>query len=371
MVRNLIDGEHIDTIVIGGGQTGMTVGYELKKRNREFVILDASENVGDGWRKRWDSLLVFTPARYLGLPGLKFPATGGEFVGKDAVANYLEDYARFHDLEVHLGVRVRRLSHDGDKFVVQVEDKTLYAENVIVAMADYQVAKVPGFAPDLDPDIVQMHSSTFKNPSQLQEGPVLVVGVGNSGADIGFELARSHKTFIAGKESAHIPFRIEPWFGRNVLVRLVRFVMVRVLNTSTPIGRRVRPKMLGHAAPLVRVKPKDLEAVAERVGRVTGVKDGKPEVEGGQLLDVANVIWCTGFGPGFSWIDLPIFDEKGRPEHERGVVASQPGLYFCGLNFLHAVWSETLTGVPIDARHIVNHLEKAKRLSPTSPEPVS
>lgn len=365
MVRDLNDGDHLDTIVIGGGQAGLTVGYELQKRNREFVILDASERIGDAWRQRWDSLLVFTPARYLGLPGLKFPARGDEFVGKDAVADYLEDYAHFHQLPVFLGVRVRSLSHDGVQYVVDIGDRRLQANNVVVAMADYQVPRVPSFAPDLDPEIVQLHSAQYKNPSQLQDGSVLVVGMGNSGADIGLEIARTHKTYIAGKESSHIPFRIEPWFGRNVQVRLVRFVMVNILNTSTPIGRKVRPKVINKAAPLVRVKPKDLEAVSERVGRITGVADGKPVVDGDRVLDVANVVWCTGFSSGFSWIDLPVFDDEGKPEHQRGVVENQPGFYYCGLGFLHSLWSETLSGVQPDARHVVAHLDSSRRQAAT------
>ena len=361
MARTLEDRQHIDTIVIGGGQTGLTVGHELAKRGRDFVILDASERVGDGWRKRWDSLLVFTPARYNGLPGMKFPAKGDTFVGKDAVADFLESYANAQDLPVYLNRRVTRLAHDGDRYTIEVDGMTLYSETVVVAMADYQVPKIPAFAPDLDYNIVQLHSGKYRNPAQLIEGPVLVVGMGNSGADIGLEVAKTHETYIAGKESSHIPFRIEPWFGRNVMVRLVRFMMVNVLNTSTPIGRKVRPKFLSEAAPLVRVKPKDLEAVAERVGRVVGVDHGKPVLDDGRVLDVANVIWCTGFGAGFSWIDLPVFDGTGHVRHVRGVVPEQPGLYFCGLNFLHSVWSETLTGVVRDARHVVDHLVNTER----------
>jgi putative flavoprotein involved in K+ transport len=356
VTTTLNDGDHIETIVIGGGQTGLTVGHELAARGREFVILDAGRRIGDAWRNRWDSLLVFTPARYNGLPGMSFPGKGDTFVGKDAVADFLETYADIQGLPVELGVEVTRLGKAEGRYAVEIGDRTLYADNVVVAMADNQVPRVPSFAPDLDYNIVQLHSATYRNPSQLQEGPVLIVGMGNSGADIGLEIAKLHKTYIAGKESAHIPFRIEPWFGRNVMVRLVRFAMVKVLNTSTPIGRKARPNMLGKAAPLVRVKPKDLAAVADRVGRVMGVRNGKPELEDGSVLDVNNVIWCSGFKPGFEWVDLPVFDDNGRIRHDRGVVADHPGLYFCGHFFLHSVWSETMTGMARDARYVVDHL---------------
>ena len=357
MHKTIRDGDHIETIVIGGGQCGLAVGYDLGQRGREYVILDAGERVGDVWRKRWDSLLMFTPARYNALPGMKFPAKADTFVGKDAMADYLESYALANDLPIQLGVRVEHVSHDGERYVVGTNRMTLYSDNVVVAMAEFQVPKVPPFAGDLDPTIVQLHSTEYKNPDQLQPGPVLVVGLGNSGADIGLEVAATHETYIAGKESAHIPFRIEPWFGRNVLVRLVRFMMIDVITTSTPIGRRVlRKNGAGKAAPLVRVKPKDLAAVAERVSRVAEVRDGQPVLDDGRRLDVANVIWCTGFERGFPWIDLDVFDENGRPRHERGVVADQPGLYFCGLDFLHSLWSETVIGEVNDARYVVKDL---------------
>ena len=351
---------YVDTIVIGGGQTGLTVGYELAKRRIDFVILDANERVGDAWRKRWDSLLLFTPARYNGLPGMKFPAKGDQYVTKDEIATYLETYAEENDLPVRSNCRVTRLSFDGETYVVETDGVgVLRSANVVVAMSDYQVPYVPDFAPDLDPDITQMHSSQYQRPSQLADGPVLVVGFGNSGADIGLELTRTRPTYLSGDPSVVIPFRIEPWLGRNIGVRLVRFGAVRVLNTSTPIGRRVRPKLLAHGggAPIVRVKPADLEdAGARRVERVTSVKDGLPVLADGTVLDVANVIWCTGFRPGFGWIDLPVFDDQGLPVHQRGIVADHPGLYFCGLFFLHALWSETVSGMPIDAAHVVDHL---------------
>ncbi len=354
--------DSFDTIVIGGGQTGLAVGYELKQRDIDFVILDASGRVGDAWRKRWDSLLLFTPARYANLPGMPFPAKGDEFVGKDAVADYLEHYAQVNDLPIRSNTRVTRVGKDGAVYVVETETHTLSSENVIIAMADAQVPHVPDFAPDLDPDIVQLHSSQYKNPSQLADGPALVVGLGNSGADIGLELAQTHTTYISGEPNGVIPFRIEPWLGRNVGVRLVRFGAVRLLNTSTPIGRRARPKMLQHpTAPLVRVKPGDLvKAGAKRVDRATGVNDGRPQLADGAVLDVANVVWCTGFRPGFDWIDLPAFDDSGHPQHERGIVSSQPGFYFCGLFFQHSLWSETLAGMPIDVRYVVEHMSERK-----------
>lgn len=353
--------ERFDTIVIGGGQAGLSIGHALKEHGVDFVILDASERVGDAWRSRWDSLRLFTQARMNWLPGMAFPATGESFVSKDQVADFFEDYAAAMDLPVRSGVRVERVARDGDGFVVSTATGSMNARNVIVAMADYQKPKTPKFAADLDPAIIQLHSSEYKNPSQLADGPVLVVGLGNSGADIAYETAITHETVASGTPSGAIPFKLESWFGRHIGTRLVRFAMIRVLNTSTPIGRKVRPKMLNQASPLVRIRPKELKkAGVQRVERITDTKEGKPVTADGQALDVANVIWCTGFAPGFDWIDIPIFDDKGKPIHQRGIVEDVPGLYFLGLFFLHAIWSETITGLQPDVRHVMKHLARTR-----------
>lgn len=345
-----------DTVVIGGGQAGLAVGYHLARQGRDFVILDAAARVGDSWRERWDSLLLFTPARFNGLPGLRFPAPRDRFIGKDEMADYLESYAQHFQLPVRGGTRVDGLTRVGDRYVVSAGHEEFHADNVIVAMGR-QAPWTPPFAKDLDPRIHQLHSIDYRNPSQLRDGSVLVVGGGNSSADISMEIAKSHPTWMAGKESGHVPFRIETFVARHFLVSLVRFVGQHVLTVRTPIGRKIRPKALHMAAPLVRVKPKDLVAAGvERVPRVAGVKDGLPLLKDGRTLDVSNVIWCTGFRPGFSWIDLPILGDRQEPIHERGIVPSQPGLYFVGLHFLYSMTSETITGVARDAKRIARHV---------------
>jgi putative flavoprotein involved in K+ transport len=350
--------KYTQTIVIGGGQAGLSVGYHLAKRGISFRILDASPRIGDAWRNRWDSLRLFTPARYTGLPGLPFPARGDIAPTKDEMADYLEMYAGHFQLPVQSGVKVDKLAKQGGRFVVTAGNQRFESDNVVVAMANYQIPRRPAFAQDLDPDIVQLHSHDYRNRSQLQDGGVLIVGVGNSGADIGMEVARTHPTWIAGKESGHIPFPIDSVFARFVLVRLVRFIGHHVLTVSTPFGRKARPKLLSRPAPLVRVKPQDLlNAGIERVTRVVGVRNGRPLLADDRTLDVKNVIWCTGYHPGFSWIDLPIFGEDGRPVHERGVVARVPGMYFVGLHFLYAMTSATVIGVGRDAERVAKAIE--------------
>lgn len=353
----------IDTVVIGGGQVGLTTGYLLKKQGREFVILDAGERVGDAWRKRWDSLRLFTPSRYDGLPGMRFPLPSATYPTKDQMADYLEEYAKRFDLPVMLNTRVESLLRAGKKFLVDAGALTFEADNVIVAMANHQVPRVPQFAKDLDPSIFQMHSLEYRNSSQLKPGSVLVVGAGNSGAEVALEVSRSHSTMMSGKESGHIPFRIDTPIARYLLTRIVRFVFLHVLSLKTPIGRKARPKILSKGAPLVRVKPKDLVASGvERVVRIGGVKNGRPVTEDGRVLDVNNVIWATGYRPGFSWIDLPIFGERQEPIHERGVIRGVPGLYFVGLHFLYSLGSETLPGHQRDAKYVVDHLGRHRPL---------
>jgi putative flavoprotein involved in K+ transport len=361
VVNGLSERERVETVVVGGGQAGLCVGHHLAQRNLPFVILDANERIGDSWRKRWDSLRLFTPARYNALPGKVFPGPAHSFSTKDEVADYLEAYAARFELPVRTGARVDRLSRNGSRFVVEAGDRVFEAENVVVAMASHSVPRVPSFADELDQRIVHLHSRAYRNPAQLQEGPVLVVGAGNSGAEIAIEVVKEHPTWLAGKETGHVPFRIERAPARFVFLPLMfRFIGHRVLTVRTPIGRRMRPKLLSHGAPLVRVKPKDIAAAGiERVPRVVGVHDGLPLLEDDRVLEAANVIWCTGFRPDFSWIDLPVFgdeEEPIEPIHRRGIVAGEAGLYFVGLFFLYAMSSGFLPGVGRDAEFIVKDI---------------
>jgi putative flavoprotein involved in K+ transport len=347
---------YVETIVIGGGQAGLCTGYYLKKQGASFLILDANECVGDAWRNRWDSLKLFSPSRYV-LPGLSLRAETDGFPTKDQIADYLAEYAGHFNLPVKNGVRVDRLQRQDDRFVLICGSRRYVCSNVIVAMANYQVPRVPHFAGEIDPRIVQLHSHEYRNSSQLKPGSVLVVGAGNSGADIALDVARKRRTILSGKEAGHIPWRIESVFARHVLMRLVRFIGHHVLSLKTPIGRKVRPKMLHHTTSLIRVKPKDFElAGIERVGKTIGVRDGLPVVASGESLDVQSIIWCTGYANGFSWIDLPIFDSIGDPMHDQGVVPRVPGLYFVGLHFLYAMSSATLMGIARDAKRIARQV---------------
>jgi len=346
--------ERVQTVIIGAGQAGLSVGYHLARHGLPFVILEANERIGDTWRKRWDSLRLFTPARFDSLVGMPFPAAGNAFPTKDEMGGYLESYAARFRLPVRTGVRVQRVSRLDDGYLVSAGELQIEAEHVVVAMADFQRPRRPDFADQLDPGIVQLHSSEYRNPSQLRKGGVLVVGAGNSGAEIAREVARDHPTWLSGRDVGHVPFRVDGLAARLLLTRLVlRVVFHRLLTLSTPMGRKVRPTMISRGGPLIRVKPRDLVAAGvRRAPRTTGVQDGLPLLEDGRTLDVTSIIWCTGFEPGFSWIDLPVFGADGRPVQERGIAAKEPGLYFVGLHFLYALSSTMIHGVARDAEHV-------------------
>jgi putative flavoprotein involved in K+ transport len=349
--------ERVETVVIGAGQAGLATGYHLALRGRQFVILDATERIGDAWRTRWDSLRLFTPARYDGLPGWPFPAPAWSYPTKDEVADYLEAYAARFELPVRTGVRVDRLSRAGDRYVVAAGERRFQADQVVVASGAYQRPRIPTFAPELDPGIVQLHSSRYRDPSQLQEGGVLVVGAANSGTEIALELSGDHQTWLSGRHPGQEPFGTGSRKDRLVLT-VVWFMASHVLTVRTPRGRTVRRKFHGRGIPLARANRERLDRATgiQRVPRTAGVRDGLPVLEDGRVLEVANVVWCTGFVPDFGWIDLPVFDQDGVPLHDRGIVGAEPGLYFVGLLFLRALSSPLVGGVGRDAEHIAEHI---------------
>jgi putative flavoprotein involved in K+ transport len=348
-----------DTVVIGGGQAGLSVGYHLARRGRPFVILDAHERVGDSWRRHWDSLKLFSPARYDGLPGMRFPAPPHSFPGRDAMADYLEAYAERFELPVRGGTRVDRLSPADGGFLVTAGKQRFEADNVVVASGVWGAPSIPDFAGELDPAIRQLHSSDYREPSQLQSGPVLVVGASHSGGDIAYEVVQDHPTTLSGRDTGQVPFYFESRPAR-VILRVLFFAATRVLTVRRAIGRKLREEVRGHGGPLIRVKKDDLtRAGVERVyERITGVRDGRPVLAGGRVLDVTNVVWCTGFAPDYRWLELPVLGADGYPEQERGVVADVPGLYFVGLPFLYSFGSMLVGGAGRDADYVVRHLAR-------------
>jgi putative flavoprotein involved in K+ transport len=352
----------IGTAVIGGGQAGLAVGYHLRRRGLPFVILDENERVGDAWRKRWDSLRLFTPGPYNGLPGMPFPGPRVSYPTKDELADYLETYARTFGLPVRTAVKAEKLRKVDGRFEVSCRDRTLYAESVVLATGAFAHSRVPSFARELGPNIVQLHAKEYRNPSQVHDGAVLVVGAGNSGAEIALELARGHRTWLSGRDTGQEPTRAGSR-PDHLVTPILWFMATQVLKVTNPIGRKARDYFLDppRGIPLGRIRRKDFAAAGiERVPRVTGVRNGYPVLEDGRVLEVSTVVWCTGFSPNYDWVDLSVPTRYGAPVHTRGVVESCAGLYLVGLPFLYSLSSALVGGVGRDAEYIVDHIESTR-----------
>ena len=357
--------ERFDTVIIGAGQAGLATGYHLAREDREFVILESHDRVGDVWRNRYDSLRLYSPARYDGLPGWGMPLSSTTYPTKDEIAGYLESYANRFEMPVVTGVTVDDVQREGERWVVRAGAHRFEAANVVVASGTFPKAKVPEFANQLDRSIRQLHSHDYRNPSQLQPGPVLVVGCSHSGADIALELAALHPTIMSGRAHGEIPFDLEGRVARLVLP-ILWFLANQVLTIKTPLGRKVRPAIRAGGGPLLRVKRRHLDgAGVERIdARVAGVRDGRPVLDDGRVLDVANVVWCTGFSSDLSWIDAEVADESGLPDS----LEPAPGLFFVGAPFLTRFASMLIGGVRHDARHVAKRIAASPAATSADPK---
>ena len=347
-----------DTIVIGAGQAGLAAGYHLAKRGKPFLIIDSADRVGGSWANRWDSLRLFTPASRDSLPGLELGG-GFTFPTTERLLDYLRQYAQQLALPLRLGVTVDGLFRENGGFRVTAAGEVFDAANVILATGVHRVPKVPSFAADLDDDIVQLHSADYRNPAQLNPGTVLIVGAGNSGVEIGVEVAKTHPVLLAGRNVGQLPIDTRNWQGK-LLFPLIWWTWEHVLTEQKKPGRKVRAEALeGHGEPLIRQKEQDVTAAGiTRTARIGGIVDGRPHTEDGETLAVANVIWATGFEPGFGWLDLPGLDSSGRLDTDRGAVTGQPGLYVLGQEFEYMFNSHLVGGVGKDAQHVVEQLDR-------------
>jgi putative flavoprotein involved in K+ transport len=341
------DVEKLDAVVIGAGQAGLATAYELARRGVGHVVLEFGDKVGDQWRNRWDSLRLFTPARFDGLPGSKFPAPPDSFPDKNQLADYLEAYGREHHLAIRTSVRALSLERSGDGYRLETSKGTIAASHVVVATG-YQSSKVPALAADIKPEIRQIRASGYKNASQLS-GDVLVVGAGTSGVEIAIEAARAgHKTVLAGRGTGAIPPVFYAFEGK-----FFWFYANKVASVRTPIGRRMRPLVLHHGAPLIRVTMREaLAAGVERAPRVTAVEAGFPVCDGGRQLQPETIVWCTGFARDYSWIRFPVAGDDGYPKHVAGIADGENGLYFMGLPFQTRLASGLIGGQGPDAAFV-------------------
>lgn len=369
--------EWFETVVVGGGQGGLAVGYHLARQGREFVILEAAGRVGEAWRGRWDSLRLFSPAGTDGLPGMPFPAPWAYCPGKDEMADYLAAYAARFNLPVRLGASVDRLTRSGSQYLLEVGSSRIAARNVVVATGLSRRPYTPTFAAELAPAILQLSTNDYRKPQQLPHGSVLVVGAGNSGAEIAVDLAATgRRVVLSGRDPGRIPGAT--WIcqndssapGRNLLGgiswRFAWWLVTRALTADTRLGRKIMGRRRG-GTPLIRLTASDLaKSGVQRAPRTAGVKHGRPLLEDGRALDVDAVIWATGYQPDFGWIELPVCGADGWPIHHRGVVIEEPGLYFVGLPFQQTLISEMIAGEAYDAAHVAELISERQERAAAS-----
>ncbi|MDP9885252.1 putative flavoprotein involved in K+ transport [Sinomonas atrocyanea] len=345
----------VETVIVGGGQAGLATAHWLADAGRDCLVLEERDRIGSQWHERYDSLRLFTPARVNGLPGLPFPGPPDVFPTGGALGDYLEEYGGTLGGRIRTGVRVLWVNAlPAGGFGIVTDAGEYAAENVVVATGSEAVPKVPDVAAELDPGIRQLHSSQYRNAAQLLPGPVLVVGAGTSGADLAIEaVGAGHETWLSGRHPGEIPG------NERVRAPLFWFVANHVLTLKNPLGRRARAAMRAAGrAPLVRTRRADLDAagVHRTQARTVGAVGGKPELDDGTVLDVANVLWCTGYRRDYSFVPTVRLDADGYPIENGGAAAGVPGLFFVGLFFQSAFSSHLVGGVGRDAKAVADQI---------------
>jgi putative flavoprotein involved in K+ transport len=339
----------VDVIVVGAGQAGLAIGWYLARLGLRFQVLEASAELGRSWRSRWDSLTLFTPAQYDALPGMPFPAPADTYPTKEPVADYLRAYADAFRLPVRLNSRVTSLSRSGDGFEVRTADETFSARRVVVATGPFQIPFVPPAAGGLDSAVTQLHSADYRNPQALPDGPVLVVGGGNSGLQIAEELSASRRVDVSiGTSPPMLPQRLA---GRDLFWWLTRLGLMRVPAESR-LGRRVQAR----GEFVIGTSRRQLKRAGVTFRpRLVGADGRTVRFADGSTLDVGVVVWATGYRSDYSWISVPGVVRNGRVAHRRGVT-DVPGLYFLGLSWQHTRGSALLGFLDEDARHIADRI---------------
>ena len=348
--------DQFDVAVVGGGQAGLAIGYFLAQQGRRFVILEAGDSVGTAWRRRWDSLVLFTSRRYDVLPGLVFPGDPDGYPTRDEVIAYLERYVSGFDLPIRPNSHVRSLSAKDGQFVLDLlGDRQIRAGQVVVATGPFQLPRTPELADTVAPNVFQIHSCDYHRPSEVPGGTVLVVGGGNTGYQIAEELASTHQVHLAvGTPQTPLPQRL---LGRDVFWWLARLGLLEK-SLDSPIGRRARAR--GRDT-LIGSSPRQARRLGVELHPRVVASDGPTVMfQDGSRLRVNSVIWATGYRPDHSWIELPIFTDDGAARHRRGVTGV-PGLYFLGLSWQHTRGSALLGWVKDDARFIAQQIAANER----------
>jgi putative flavoprotein involved in K+ transport len=326
-------------------------GYYLQERKIPFVILDKESEAGAVWRSRYESLVLFTPRFFSCLPGLPLEGEREGLPTKDELADYLQRYAAHYELPVQYQTEVLSVSKIEGVYRVATNRGNYAANNVIVATGPFQKPSVPPMADHLNIDIVQIHSAQYRNSSDLQDGPALVIGAGNSGAQIAVELSASREVYLSS--SHRIQYMPLELLGRSIFWWFGKMGILKA-NVNSRAGSMIRKRpdpIFGFALKdavrqgKVKLKPRTDNMMGDTV-----------EFEDHSSIQPANIVWATGFRPDYSWIRIPgVLDGRGKPVHERGI-SPVSGLYYLGLPWQYRRASALIGGVGEDAAFIVDHL---------------
>jgi len=339
------DSTALDVLVIGAGQSGLSMAWHLARRGVRYLLVDAAPEVGHSWRTRWDSLRLFTSARYDGLPGGGFPGAQDTYPSKDQVADYLSGYADRHAFPIQTDTRVTRLAPYDGGLAAHTNQGVLYARRVVVATGAFQVPVLPNIDGSFSAPAV--HSSQYRRPTDLPEGRVLVVGGANSGLQIAEELVHDRAVVLAsGSNPPAVPQRL---LGRDLFWWLTRLGLMDK-GTDSRLAKRMRAR----GDLVVGTSRKALQKAGVDVRpRLVSASGGTASFADGSSIDVASVVWATGFRPDYSWIDAPaVTDDAGTPRHDGGRSLAVAGLWFLGLPWQRTRGSALLGFVKRDAAHL-------------------
>jgi putative flavoprotein involved in K+ transport len=343
-----------DVVVIGGGQAGLAMGYYLRQTRLKFIILDNQARTGDVWRKRYDSLVLFTPRSYSALPGLPLTGDPEGFPTKDEVADYLERYAQHFELPIQHNYHVQKIHRENNFFTIETMNSRLTAEKVVVATGPFHTPSIPSFAAQLPDHVLQLHSSQYKNPAQLNKGPVLVVGGGNSGAQIAVELSEHYETYLSvSQKPRFLPLKV---VGKSIFWCFDKFGLLKA-DRNSRIGKKVQSQPDPIFGSELKEKLKNNRITLK--GRTKSIRNNEIEFDDSTTIPVQNVIWATGFKQDYSWIEIPnLLNDEGKIKYNRGVTDIE-GLYFLGLPWQYRRGSALLLGVGDDAEFICHKIKES------------
>lgn len=340
-----------DTVVIGAGQAGLSIGYYLKQSDQKFVLIDKGNEVGESWKLRYDSLVLFTPRLYSSLPGMILDGDEQGFPTKDEMVNYLEKYVATYDIPIHFNNEVVEITKVNDDFLIKTTNDEYQAKNIVIATGPFQTPMIPTCSNNISSQIKQLHSSQYKNPNQLAAGNVLVVGGGNSGAQIAVELSKEKDTYLSiSKKLKYLPLSIGTksifwWFDKLGILKA---------NHTSVFGKLLQQSGDPIFGFELKKAIKNKEVKMKR--RVIGGEQNQVIFEDSSTLEVSNIIWATGFQTNFPWLKIDgVLNTEGKVIHQRGVI-NVNGLYFIGLPWQYRRGSALLQGVGYDAEYIVKHI---------------